>query len=227
MKTCHSPSRATVYIVEPDGLIRDSLQDLLRSNGYWTPSAPSAEIFLGQLVNITVPCCLITEVRLPGMSGLELQSRLSSVQPWIPVIFLTNCSEIGLVVKAMKGQAIDYILKPFASCHMLQSIDDAMRMNRTRNKGDFLSQQVRERLVLLTPREREIADLLGQGLSTKEIALNLKISGKTVFVHRAHILAKMEVESIVQLVKLLSGFDPMRANAAKPPTCKLARKSRQ
>ena len=205
----HSSDRATVYIVEPDHNVRASLQELLRINGYWALGLSSAESLLHQLVDAEVPCCLITEVQLPGMTGLELQRRIAASRTWLPTIFLTNCSQTEIVVRAMKGAAIDYLLKPYASRQLLQSIEAALRVSRTRSKCETLSRQTRERLAQLTPREREVAELLVQGLSTKEVASSLQISGKTVFVHRAHALAKMEVESIVQLSNLLAGCDPL------------------
>ncbi len=197
----------TVYVVDDDAATRRSIVFLAESVGWRTEACASAEDFLASLRDD--PCgCLILDIRMPTMSGLELQQVLRRRLPALPIIFITGHGDVSMAVQAMKDGATDFIEKPFRDQQLLDAIAHAMReCARSRAAA---SRQAEHRRVLeaLTQREREVAALVARGLSNKLIARELAISDKTVQVHRAHVLEKMGVHSAAELAQVLIRADP-------------------
>lgn len=195
-------SEQTVFIVDDDPYVRTSLARLLESAGWKTACFASAEEFLAGY-NPAAPGCLVLDMRLEAMSGLELQTALKSRNVRIPVIIISAYAEVRKVVDAMKEGAVDFLKKPFADDALLSCVSTALERDvRIREKQAALEYGM-QRLMKLTPRERQTMDLLAAGKSTKEIATELQISPKTVDNHRHKVLQKLQVDGVVGLVHLL------------------------
>ncbi len=194
-------SEATIYIVDDDEAIRKSLALLMRSEGYLAKTCSSAQQFLKSYVP-AVPACVVLDVRMPGMSGMELQDLLIKREIHVPVIIMTGHGDISMAVRAMKAGACDFIEKPFENQLLLGRIEEALHdaMDELRRDGE--AAHARERLELLTPRERETLELLVVGKLNKQVASDLNISVRTVEAHRAKIMEKLEVRSLSELVRL-------------------------
>jgi FixJ family two-component response regulator len=175
----------TVFIVDDDEVLRESLVFLLRA-AYENEQ----------------PGCLVADVRLPGMSGIALQEALERRETPLPVILVTGFAEVPTAVKAMKRGAIDFIEKPFSNDVLLDCIRKAIDIDEERRRVRAARILVLARIDRLSPREREVMGMIVAGTSTKEIAFDLKLSDKTVEVHRSHIMKKMQVSSVVELVRL-------------------------
>jgi len=190
-----------VYIVDDDEAVRHSLSLLMQSVGLEAMCFASAQAFLDGY-DASKPSCLILDVRMPEMSGLDLQRVLNEHQIQIPVIIITGHGDVPLAVRAMKAGAMDVLEKPFNEQALLDAITKAI----TKSSESFEDQNSRakyqERAEHLSPREREIMGLLILGKGSKKIAAQLGISPKTVDVHRIHIMEKMEVKSVVELARL-------------------------
>ena len=195
-----------IYIVDDDEAIRDSLRFLFRSRGYQAATFDSGEAFL-DVVDCESPGCVLLDVRMSGMSGLELFDRLAQRRCRLPVIFLTGHGDVPMAVGALKGGAYDFMEKPFNDNELVDRVarclaDDARR-RELRARQDSIS----ARLALLTTREREVMDLILAGKANKLIADELAISMRTVEVHRARVLEKMGVKTAVELAQLVAGAD--------------------
>lgn len=194
--------QSTVFIVDDDDAMRESLTWLIESVGLQVETYASADDFL-QSYYPGRPGCVLLDIRMPGMSGLELQSYLQQQQISVPVIMITGHGDVPMAVRAMKSGAIDFIEKPFNDEQLLESIRNALAIDDTRRDEQAFKAEVASRLAQLTPRESEVMDMVTAGKSNKEIANELGVSSKTVEAHRAKVMEKMEARSLAELVRLV------------------------
>lgn len=195
-------SEATVYVVDDDPAVRHSLTRLLESVGWRVEAFASAPEFLDQY-RPDQCACLVLDLRLPGMSGLELQKTLRERSLDIPVIFLTGFGDVPMAVQAMRAGAIDVIEKPFRHQALLDRIQEAVAIAGQRDRERTRRADIRERFSVLTPRECEVMDLVVDGKANKEIALALGVSLKTVEFHRTNVMKKLDVDGVARLVRLV------------------------
>jgi two-component system response regulator FixJ len=199
-----------VYIVDDQEAVRDSLQLLLASLGYAVRSFASARAFLRAAPSLA-PGCLISDVRMPGMDGIELQDHVVTSRLGFPVILMTGHGDIPMAVRAMRCGAVDFIEKPFSEKAIVESIGDALSRLRTPgNAAPDIGPAILRRLALLSPREREVLERLVEGLPNKTVAYDLNISPRTVEIHRARVMDKMQARSLSQLIRfaLAAGIEP-------------------
>ena len=191
----------TVFIIDDDPAMRDSLRWLIGSVGLAGETFSSAEEFLGQ--HTPERCgCILLDVRMPGLSGLELLERLSKERGAVPVLILTGHGDVPMAVRALKAGAFDFIEKPFSDQLLLERIHKAMRLDAKQRKELEGVRKIEARLSKLTAREREVFEVVVGGKPNKVIASDLGLSQKTVEVHRAHVMEKMRAESLASLVKM-------------------------
>ena len=207
------PDKPVVFIVDDDEAICQSLRLLIDDIGLEVRTFNSAMQFLAEY-DPSQPGCLVLDVRMSGMSGLELQSRLHEQGREIPTIIITGHGDVPMAVEAMKTGALDFIEKPFRDQVLLDSIHRAIDLDRSARRRRRERQEVQSRIRLLTQREREVMDRLVTGKTNKSIGYELGISPKTVDFHRANILSKTGVNSVVELVRLTQKAG--RAEAKRP-----------
>ena len=200
---------AAVLVVDDDPLIRDALEQLIKSVGLKAYTFSSAQEFLEKDLP-DVPCCLISDIRMPGLSGLDLQDELTKKGLKIPVIFITGHGTVPTSVRAMKAGAVDFLQKPFEDQELLDAINNAIEQNRQTRKEQAEIGEIKQRVESLTPREYEVLSLVTAGMLNKQIAYDLKLSENTVKTHRAHIMQKMKAESLADLVRLTEMVDIYR-----------------
>jgi two-component system response regulator FixJ len=198
----------TVYVVDDDDAVRNSLKLLLKSAGLTADTAASAPEFL-KAYDPALPGCLVLDVRMPGMSGLEMQQELNMRGATIPVIFITGHGDIPMAVEAMQHGAFDFLQKPFRDQELLDRVNralarDAEKRTQLRHKDIIL-----ERLTTLSPREREVLDLVTRGKPNKIVAADLGVSQRTVEIHRARVMEKMDATSLAELVRMMIEIRPM------------------
>jgi len=191
----------TVFIVDDDSSVRESLGSLIRSVGLRVQSFGSAQEFLQSSLNEALGC-MVLDVRLPGLSGLELQQQLADAGVRIPIIFLTGYADVPMSVQAMKSGAAEFLTKPFRDQELLDSIHKAIERHRITQRESAELARIRERFETLTPREREVMKLVVSGLLNKQIAADLGTSEITVKVHRAQAMHKMQAASLPDLVRM-------------------------
>lgn len=196
------PDPSTVFIVDDDAEVRTSLRLLMESVQLNSACFASAEEFLAAY-SADQPGCLITDVRMPGMSGLELQRHLADTNIAIPIIIITAHGEIPMAVDAVQAGAVDFIPKPFSPQKLLERVREAIQFDIDRRKDSARQLESQRRLAELSPREREIMDLLLEGHSAKKIAAMLGVSAKTVDFHRRNMLVKMAADNLVELSHLV------------------------
>ncbi len=196
-----------VYIVDDDEAMRDSLLWLLESQGFAVTAHASAEDFLAACHD-DMAGCIVLDVRMPGMSGLELYERLNARNCTLPVIFITGHGDVPMAVSALKKGAVDFIEKPFGDKDMLRLIEQCLLLDRNTREQRRRARLVAQRLQGLTEREREVMTLIVAGKLNKQIADVLNISIKTVEVHRARIMDKMCVRSLAELVQAVMPHNP-------------------
>ncbi|MEZ5615714.1 MAG: response regulator transcription factor [Rhodocyclaceae bacterium] len=189
-----------VYVVDDDEAMRDSLLWLLESQGFAVTAYASAEDFLAACHD-DMSGCIVLDVRMPGMSGLELYEKLNARHCTLPVIFITGHGDVPMAVSALKKGAVDFIEKPFGDKDMLQLVEQCLELDRATRDRRLKERRVAQRLSSLTEREREVMELVLAGKLNKQIADVLNISIKTVEVHRARIMDKMAVRSVAELVQ--------------------------
>ena len=199
-------SEAVVYIVDDDEAILDSLTMLLRSVGLESSTFTNASDFLNRL-DPSRHSCLLADIRMPGMSGLELQAELNRRGIPIPTIFITGHGDVPMAVTAMQSGALDFIQKPFRDEDLLKRLNDALEIDLQRLSERRETLEVRRKLETLTPRETEVMRKVVDGCANKVIALDLGVSQRTVELHRARVMHKMGVRSLADLVRMAGQLD--------------------
>jgi len=195
-----SAKEPIVFIVDDDASMRRALANLFQSVGLKVEVFGSApEMLRSKLPD--VPSCLVLDIRLPGLSGLDFQTELAKANIRIPIIFMTGHGDIPMTVRAMKGGAVDFLTKPFRDQDMLDAVVSAIERDRKRREADKIIANLQTLLETLTPREREVLALVSSGLMNKQIAAKLQLAEITVKIHRGHIMKKMGAKSLADLVR--------------------------
>ena len=197
----NSDAEAMVFVIDDDESIREALHSLIRSVGLKVATFPSAHEFL-QSERPDVPACLILDVRMPGLSGLDLQRDLTEGNIHIPIIFITGHGDIPMSVRAMKAGAVEFLTKPFRDQDLLDAIQQALDRDRRARSQQADSADLRNRFHTLTPRETEVFELVVKGLLNKQIALQLGTSEITIKLHRRQVMEKMQADSLADLVRM-------------------------
>jgi FixJ family two-component response regulator len=192
---------SVVFVVDDDPSVRKSLTRVLTSTGYAVETFASAREFLAREPFVG-PCCLVLDVRMPGLTGLELQEALAGAGHRMPIVFITGHGDISMSVKAMKDGAVDFLTKPFDVESLIEAVQRALKKDIKDLGEEGQTAEVLERVKLLTPREMEVFALVVTGLLNKQIAGELGIGEKTVKVHRARVMEKMRAGSLAELVRL-------------------------
>jgi FixJ family two-component response regulator len=191
----------TVLVIDDDEAVRSALRLLFRSIGLPVQVFASAQEFLPQY-SLDQPGCLVVDVRMPGLSGLELQHELNLRGATIPVIFITGHGDIAMAVEAMQHGAFDFLAKPFRDQDLIDRVQRAMQQDAAHRLEFGNCARIRERLESLTPREREVLTLVTSGKANKVMAAELGVSQRTIEIHRARVMEKMQANSLAQLVRM-------------------------
>jgi len=203
-KSSHEPASARqsiVFVIDDDASMRRALSNLFQSVGLQVEVFGSAaEMLQSKLPDVA--SCLVLDIRLPGLSGLDFQTELAKVNIHIPIIFMTGHGDIPMTVRAMKGGAVDFLTKPFRHQDMLDAVAKAIERDRTRREAEKIVSNVQALFDTLTPREREILALVASGLMSKQIAAELGLAEITVKIHRGHIMKKMGARSLADLIRM-------------------------
>ena len=202
-------SKPTVFVIDDDPSVRKSLSRLLRSVGHAVETFYSAEEFLGREHFAGIGCILL-DVQMPGLSGMDLQVELGKAEYSMPIVFITGHGDIPMSVEAMRKGAVHFLTKPFDDGQLLQAVGTAIEKDRAARTEHAEVLDIRNRMNLLTPREYEILRYVITGMLNKQIALKLTIAEKTVKIHRGRIMEKLRVNSVVDLVRLAqkAGIEP-------------------
>jgi FixJ family two-component response regulator len=206
----HAEAQSIVFVVDDDASLRDALRSLLRSVGLRVEAFGSAADFLKCRLPDAVSC-LVLDIRLPGVSGLDFQAELAKAGIHIPIIFITGHGDIPMTVRAMKAGAVEFLTKPFRDQDLLDAVQMALERDRSRRAGDKAVHDVRTRFESLTPREQEVIGLVTAGLMNKQIATELGVSEITVKVHRRNVMKKMGARSLADLVRMADALEIRRA----------------
>src|SRR5713226_6163720 len=205
-----SAEDSTVFVIDDDAAVRAAIRGLLKSVGLHSDSFGTAQEFLTS-ERSDGPSCLVLDIRLPGINGLDFQRQLADAGIHIPIIFITGHGDIPMTVRAMKAGAVDFLTKPFRDQDMLDAVAAAIERDRnSRNEAKILA-DLHGHFVTLTAREREVMALVTAGLMNKQIAAEIGIAEITVKIHRGHIMRKMAAKSLADLVKMAQALEIQRA----------------
>jgi FixJ family two-component response regulator len=194
-------SQAVVFIVDDDASVREAMQRLFRSVGLRAEVFASASEFL-RTKPADVPCCLVLDVRLPDLSGLDFQTELTKADIQIPIVFMTGHGDIPMTVKAMKAGAVEFLPKPFRDQDMLDAVRLGLERDRARRENERGMADMRARFASLTPREQQVMALVTAGLMNKQIAGEMRLAEITVKLHRGSVMRKMGAKSLADLVRM-------------------------
>ncbi len=198
-----------IFVVDDDEAVRLSTEMLIRSMGLRVESFGSAAEFLEDF-DPQQPGCVILDIRMPGMSGLELQEHLNEMKASIPIVFVTGHGDVPMAVKAMKGGAVDFLQKPFRDQELIDRVHSALDEDREKREESAARDKINERIKALTSREFEVMGLVVEGKPNKEIAFDLGLSPRTVEIHRARVMQKMAAGSLPELVRMALRARPHR-----------------
>ena len=207
------PATPTVFVVDDDEGVRNSLRFLLKSVGLTTRALASASEFL-EVYKQNQPGCLVLDVRMPGMSGIELQQQLNLRGAMIPVIFITGHGDIPMAVEAMQHGAFDFLQKPFRDQDLIDRIQRALERDARQRAALNQYERIRARFQTLTPREREVLTLMTSGKPNKVMAADLGVSQRTVEIHRARVMEKTGAASLAQLVRMAMDLESQPKNSS-------------
>jgi FixJ family two-component response regulator len=200
-KPLEKPSEITVYVVDDDDGVRRALYTLLNTVGFKTAVYSRPSEFIAQF-HPDAPGCLVLDIRMPEMSGLEVQQHLNAIGSMLPVIFITGHGDVPMAVQAMKEGAFEFVQKPFRDQDLLDRINHALSQDAQNRNSLARRAEVLHRIQSLTPREKQVMDLVVDGAANKVIAIDLGLSERTVEIHRAKVMEKMGSRSVAHLVKL-------------------------
>jgi FixJ family two-component response regulator len=196
-----SPGLPTVFIIDDDRSVRQAIQDLVESVGLRCESFAAAQEFLSRKPT-DGPCCLVLDVRLPHISGLDFQRQLAHAGVQIPIVFITGHGDIPMTVKAMKSGAVEFLTKPLRDQELLDAIQQALERDRVTREQQNEIDNLRERYTTLTAREREVMSLVASGMLNKQIGSQLGASETTIKIHRGRVMEKMQAGSFAELVRM-------------------------
>jgi FixJ family two-component response regulator len=198
----------TVFIIDDDRGMRQAIQDLVESVGLRAESFATGQEFLNKR-RTSDPSCLVLDVRLPQMSGLDFQQRLTEIGVQIPIIFITAHGDIPMSVRALKSGAVEFLTKPFRDQDLLDAIQQALQRDRVVQEHEAEVRELRERYQGLTAREREVMGFVVSGLLNKQIASEIGASEATIKIHRGNLMEKMQAASLVELVRMADKLKPI------------------
>jgi len=210
-----APETPVVLVVDDDPEVRDALSSLFRSVGLEPRLFASTAEFLQHKLP-EAPCCIVLDIRLPGVGGLDFQAQLTNANIHIPVVMVTGHGDIPMSVRAMKAGAVDFLTKPFRPQDMLDAVARAIERDGKRRDSEKLLAEIQGRFESLTSREREIMTLVTAGLMNKQVAAEVGLSEITVKIHRGHLMRKMGVRSLADLVRAAEALDLRQTKSSAP-----------